>query len=102
MHNIVGAFSAEMPRVHLQPSPFGSREPAIPTAKSVTLARIASPFSTHSAYEDIFLQGLKNHFQSQRRLMKEGDIIPIVINTQFALGNIQEGGELQDSDKRSE
>jgi peroxin-6 len=53
-----------MPEGHvlLGASPFGSRQPAIPTARSVTVARVASPISTDRTYQPLFLRSLKNYF----------------------------------------
>ncbi|THV08077.1 AAA-domain-containing protein [Dendrothele bispora CBS 962.96] len=65
----------------LHPSPFGSREPVVPTARSVTIARIASPFSINRTYLSLFLQALKKYFRGKRTLVKKGDIITVGIDT---------------------
>lgn len=54
----------------------------IPTVKSLTIARIASPLSTHKAFQPLFLRGLKEFFRQQgvRRLVKEGDLIVVPID----------------------
>ena len=67
--------------VTLHPTLFGPRKPAIPTAKSVTIARIASPISTNRIYEPYFLQALQSYFQGQSRLVCKGDIIALPLDT---------------------
>jgi peroxin-6 len=54
-------------------------DPVFPTAKSVTVARIASPHSVNRAYQPLFLEGLKQYFQSHRRILKQGDLIAVGI-----------------------
>jgi len=65
----------------VHPSPFGSREPVIPIARSVTIARVASPFSINRVYQPLFLQALKDYFRGNRSLVKKGDIIAVGIDT---------------------
>ena len=65
----------------LRPSPFGSRRPTIPVAKTVTIARVASAFSTNRAYQLLFLQALQDYFKQSTRLVKQGDIVAVGINT---------------------
>ncbi|CCM06091.1 uncharacterized protein FIBRA_08338 [Fibroporia radiculosa] len=72
---------SETPSILLRPSPFGSHRPAIPTARSVTIARVASPFSTNRAYQPLFLHALQEYFKKSTRLVKQGDVIGVKINT---------------------
>jgi hypothetical protein len=68
----------------LRPSLFGSRPPTIPTARSVTIARVASPLSTDRNYQLLLLSALKRHFDGvagARRLVKQGDVISIDVDT---------------------
>lgn len=58
--------------------------PTIPTATSITIARVASPFSTDKKYQPLFLRGLKEYFAERKRLVKMGDIIGIPIDTDGA------------------
>ncbi|TBU46999.1 AAA-domain-containing protein [Dichomitus squalens] len=67
--------------VCLRPSPFGSRRPTIPVAKTVTIARVASAFSTDRTYQVLFLQALQEYFKQSTRLVKQGDVIAVGINT---------------------
>lgn len=69
----------------LRVSPYGTRDPGVPTAKSITLARVASPFSVHRRYEPLFIDALHEYFGSSKRLVKGGDIIPLRINVDRSL-----------------
>lgn len=69
-------------RILLKPSPFGHRQPAVPTAKSVTIARIASPFSINRKYQTASLNSLKSYFAATKRLVKANDIIALSLFTQ--------------------
>ncbi|TFK26358.1 TER94-PB [Coprinopsis marcescibilis] len=66
--------------IQLLPSPFGSHRPFIPTAKSITVARVASPFSVNRQYQDLFLGGLKSYFDDAKHLVKQGDLIAVPID----------------------
>jgi len=70
--------------IHLLPSPFGSYQPPIPTARTLTVARVASPLSINRAYQDLFLSSLKGYFEVARRLIKRGDVIGIPIDTDLS------------------
>lgn len=61
----------------LTPTRFSS--PFFPTAHSVTVARVASPHSVNRACQTLFLDGLKQYFQSRRRVLKRGDLIAVGI-----------------------
>ena len=82
----------------LRPSPFGSRRPTIPVAKTVTIARVASAFSTNRAYQLLFLQALQGYFKQSTRLVKQGDIIAVGIDTDDLLRQPsaldEDGGEV--------
>ncbi|KAJ4480455.1 P-loop containing nucleoside triphosphate hydrolase protein [Lentinula edodes] len=78
LHNLTqGTLSS----ISLHPSPFGSREPSIPIAHSVTIARVASPLSINKAYQKSFLEALKTHFSLGKRLIKQGDVVAVGIDT---------------------
>lgn len=87
-HNILGGGSG---LIRLRSSPFGSRKPAIPIAKSLTIARIASPFSMDRAYQPSFLRALERHFKSTIRLVKQGDVIALKIDSDDIRAQIDEG-----------
>ncbi|KAI0747694.1 AAA-domain-containing protein [Daedaleopsis nitida] len=91
------------PEVTLRPSPFGSGRPTVPTAKTVTIARVASAFSTDRAYQPLFLQALQDYFKRTTRLVKQGDVIGVGIDTdtllrQSSYGVEEEGVEEVDLD----
>ena len=67
----------KMHQLMLRPSPFGHRQPAIPTAKSVTIAKIASPFSINKKYQVASLNALKSYFAATKRLVKANDVIAL-------------------------
>ncbi len=88
--------SASNFEITLRPSPFGSRRPTIPVAKTVTIARVGSPFSMDRAYQPLFLQALQDYFKRATRLVKQGDVITVGINTDDLLrysGPASEEGE---------
>jgi peroxin-6 len=82
LRNISGETSTSaVTLISLHASPFGSFNPTIPVAKTVTVARIASPFSTDRNYQLLFLRALKRHFSGIKRLVKQGDMIAVGIDT---------------------
>lgn len=70
-------------RVTIQPSGFG-RDLPIPTARTVTVAKIASPFSIDKTYQEFFLRSLKNYFMFAKRLIRKGDLLAIPLQTELA------------------
>lgn len=78
------AFSAQLPPIHIRSSPFGSFTPAIPTARSINIARIASPISANRQYQHLFIESLKAYFDGTKRLVKPGDLLAISIDTDFS------------------
>ncbi|TGZ84647.1 AAA-domain-containing protein [Ascodesmis nigricans] len=55
-----------------------------PSAKEVTLLRIASPVSTDRALQPALLLQLKSYFESCRRLVRTGDLIAVSIDEVLA------------------
>lgn len=53
----------------------------VPTARTLNVARIASPISTNRAYQPLFMHSLKVYFDSTQRLVKKGDIIAVSLDT---------------------
>lgn len=80
-YNIINKMSGS---IRLRSSPFGSRKPAIPTAKTLTIARIASPFSMDRAYQSSFLRALESYLKSTVRLVKQGDLIALKLDSDDA------------------
>lgn len=72
-------------KIVVRVSPYGTRDPGVPTARSIELARVASPFSIHRYYEQPLVDALHEYFGSSKRLVKGGDIIPLLINVDRSL-----------------
>jgi peroxin-6 len=49
----------------------------IPFADSLTIARVAGPFSINRSYQSLFLGALRSHFERKRRVVREGDVIAV-------------------------
>lgn len=86
------------------PTPFGARQPTLPTAKTITLARVATTEGADKRYERSWLKGIKASFVDDQTtagsssLVKRGDLIAIPI----AIGRIlvdddEEADESSDS-----
>ncbi|GAA5959373.1 hypothetical protein JCM21900_000707 [Sporobolomyces salmonicolor] len=98
LHNLLCTLSSSsLPSaLTLHPAPQLSSilPPSLPTASSVTLARLASPHSVNKLYQPLFLEGLKEHFQSRRRVVRKGDVIAVGIEegrARFIAGGNGEG-----------
>ncbi|KAF8652744.1 hypothetical protein AX16_004241 [Volvariella volvacea WC 439] len=84
IHNIWGTSphsSAGNFNIALAAGPFKSHDPAIPTANSIVIARIASPLTTARKYADACFSALKTYLHNSVCLIKQGDIISIPLNT---------------------
>lgn len=57
---------------------------AFPIAKTATISRIASPITTDRTYQQSFLSELKNKFHSCVKVVRQGDVIPVCIDTVLA------------------
>ena len=82
LHNISPS-SSDL-RLTVRSTPFGSRSPPLPTARSVTIARVSSPYGSDRLYQPLFLNALKTHFESQVRLVKLGDLIAVGLKLEEA------------------
>ena len=51
-----------------------------PIAKEVCLVKIATPLATERELQDVILQQLRVWFQQRRRIVKEGDLIPLMLD----------------------
>ncbi|KAH8108501.1 AAA-domain-containing protein [Phellopilus nigrolimitatus] len=67
----------------IRATPFGFGPPSMPTAKSATLARIASPLSLNRALQNAMCRSLKSYFLATRRLVKKGDVIAVPVCTDY-------------------
>ncbi|KAJ7771890.1 AAA-domain-containing protein [Mycena metata] len=103
LHNICPTLSAFAPsNLSLHPSPFGSRQPTVPTAKAVTIARVTSPISADRTYQSAFLGSLKAYFSNSKRLVKQGDLIAVGLNSDVDNTTFDETEqpEVQDVDQK--
>lgn len=53
----------------------------VPIAKSVTIARVLSPITMDKTYQQSFFAALKTSFHSSFKCVRQGDFIPVVIDT---------------------
>jgi len=90
IHNLIADSDAALPEILIQPSPFGQRTPPIPTAQSITVAKVASPVTTQRKYQPIILRALRKYFEGRRRLLRKGDLIAVAVDASNA--NIFEEG----------
>ncbi|KAI5124021.1 hypothetical protein M0805_003853 [Coniferiporia weirii] len=77
-----GPLNASVLFIHA--SPFGAGPPTVPTAKSMTLARVVSPLSLDRAYQNALFRSVKLYFETARRLVKKGDIISVPLGRDYA------------------
>jgi hypothetical protein len=80
LHNIDPELRTTPTRLYLQAAPDGIRSRNLPTAKAVTIARVASRLSTNRSYQLLVLQGLKTFFNGKRRLIKQGDLLAVKVD----------------------
>jgi hypothetical protein len=80
LHNIVPELRTTPTRLYLQAAPDGIRSRNLPTAKAVTIARVASRLSTNRSYQPLVLQGLKTFFDGKRPLIKQGDLLAVKVD----------------------
>lgn len=85
VHNILGEnprmSCQKQPFLYLLPSPFGSNDPPIPVAQSISIACVASCFSMNKRYQPLIFYALKTYFNSGRKLVKQSDILAVPIDT---------------------
>lgn len=78
------------------PAPFlaSAPRPPLPTASSVTLARLASPASTNKLLQAQVVQSLRRWFDGGMRVLKVGDVIGVGVG-EF---DVREDGEEEQVD----
>jgi hypothetical protein len=90
LHNMLSRASTSksprQPSILLLPIPSGQREPPLPVAKSITLARLANPTSVNKKYERQFTEALRAFFEDRapshgRRVARQGDVIAVPVCT---------------------
>lgn len=58
-----------------------SRPSSPPIAKEIALVKISTPLSTEMALQASLFMALKQHFEAKRRILRQGDIVPLLIDT---------------------
>ncbi|CAH2355259.1 peroxisomal biogenesis factor 6 [[Candida] railenensis] len=53
----------------------------LPTAKSITIARVASPITMDKTYQQSFFAELKSTFHKSFKCVRKGDLIPVCIDS---------------------
>ncbi|EPQ30691.1 uncharacterized protein PFL1_01592 [Pseudozyma flocculosa PF-1] len=74
----------------------------VPFADSLTIARVASPFSVDRAYQGLFLEALRTYFEGRQRICKQGDVIAVAIEAGKARFVRKEGDQAAASDAAME
>jgi peroxin-6 len=97
-------FPVPTPRadVTVSPTPFGARRPALPTARSMTVARVATAEGVDKRFERAWLAGLRKHFAQRdadgervTRLVRRGDVISVPV---WADKPLAEGEDIEDNE----
>lgn len=72
---------ASSSRLSLSPFPSATTAayPDLPLAASLTVARLASPYSINKAFLPLFLEALKHWFKGRKRIIKKGDLVAVGI-----------------------
>lgn len=90
LHRALFEGSTNSNEVFLAPTPFGAREPSLPKARSMTLARIATVEGVDKRYERSWLRGVRRSFagpskgkgkaaEEGKKLVRRGDIISVPV-----------------------
>ena len=80
VRNVTRSFG-RLPLLALYPSPYGSARPTAPVAQTVTVARLASPTSVDRSFQVAYMRNLHAYFQQRARLMKQGDLLSVPVDT---------------------
>ena len=85
LHNICfdqGECAEHVDWIVLHPSRPPQLDPfCLPLAQCVTVTPVVSPLAKTKALRSLFLQRLKEYFEVSTRLIKQGDIIAIALDT---------------------
>jgi len=73
LQNVISRTAVKRARIDTSASP--------PVAKELTILRISSPLSTERALQTGIFTALKQYFESKRRILHQGDIIALQIDT---------------------
>lgn len=78
-------------------APIDTYSPAIPTAHSMTLARINCSFSANKKFQAITTASLKRHLLDGMKLVKKGDIFSVPVDVSTGRWIEPQGDEFQHS-----
>ncbi|KAI0043551.1 AAA-domain-containing protein [Auriscalpium vulgare] len=81
LHNI-GGDSIIQSQIFVQAAPDYLSGRSLPTAKAVTIARVASKLSTNRIYQPLVLHGLKAFFEGRRRFIRQGDLLAVNVDVE--------------------
>ena len=89
--------SSHPTKLVILPAPFSAAllRPPLPTASSVTLARLASPASTNKLLQAQVVRALRTYFEGTRRILKVGDVFGVGVS-EFDLNEEGEEGGPED------
>jgi len=73
----------------------------IPFADSLTIARVAGPFSINRNYQTLFLGALRSHFEGRKRIIRQGDVIAVGFDKGKVRWIRSESGEEEEEDNNS-
>ncbi|KAE8360491.1 hypothetical protein BDV27DRAFT_134459 [Aspergillus caelatus] len=76
--NFIGGNGSSKPGLLNQMKASSARNP--PLAKEVTLLKVSTPLSMDRALQPALFAGLKQYFESKRRLLKSGDLVGISVD----------------------
>lgn len=76
LHNLTSSVE-ESTALKIQSTPFGKVPPPIPTANSISIARIASPISVHRKYQTLLIHSIRSYFDGRKRLIKQNDLLAV-------------------------
>ncbi|KAG8879295.1 peroxisomal assembly protein [Tulasnella sp. 331] len=99
-HNL--RLPASNAQVHIVPTPFASLLPPIPTATTITLARIASPIANNKRMQDAVVRGLRAHFAGRKVLVKRDDLIGVPVLLSLSGEVADEGEDVNNGDSEED
>lgn len=71
----------ELPLVEVEP--VYNNELAFPTASEVVISKVGNVLHTQKRYQELILQKLRYYFLTARRILSNGSLIPITIDSSF-------------------
>jgi hypothetical protein len=103
LHNLMSSHRSTEPPIHVQlrAVPLDMGPPALPVSSAVTLARVASPFTTMRKYDKSLERALRGELRSGRRLVRLGDVIAVPFShDSLALNDTEDSDEDTPTDGR--